>query len=137
MYSEIRRNPALVHAQLWGPLVAYCLLIFFLSSMEAPFGDLTSTLTSHDKIVHFLEFFALGVLCVRAFSNEKYGLKMIVAVLPSIVVSALYGGLDELHQLFTPGRQADILDFVADAGGAVAGVFAFVAAASLLRRRHA
>jgi VanZ family protein len=35
-------------------------------------------------------------------------------LLISLLIGASFGILDELHQKFIPGRQADVLDFTAD-----------------------
>ena len=37
----------------------------------------------------------------------------------AFVFSCLYGISDELHQLFVPGRNADVYDAVSDAAGAL------------------
>ena len=50
-----------------------------------------------------------------------------LAVLASVIAFSL---LDELHQLLTPQRKAELLDLVADASAALA-----VAAALLIRRK--
>ena len=41
--------------------------------------------------------------------------------LDKALFAAAYGLSDELHQHFVPGRQADWLDWLADAGGGLAG----------------
>jgi VanZ family protein len=37
------------------------------------------------------------------------------------LLATLYGAGDEVHQMFTPGRNSDIADALADAVGAAAG----------------
>jgi VanZ family protein len=46
-------------------------------------------------------------------------------ILMSIGSATLYGISDEIHQIFVPFRQADILDAVADAIGSICGVTIF------------
>ncbi|MGB5540538.1 MAG: VanZ family protein, partial [Gammaproteobacteria bacterium] len=45
----------------------------------------------------------------------------------------LYGVLDEIHQYFVPGRQADVLDVLADVSGGLLGAGLMF----LLLRRYA
>ena len=40
----------------------------------------------------------------------------------TIVITSVYGALDEIHQMFIPGRFAEVLDWLADAAGAILGV---------------
>ena len=39
-------------------------------------------------------------------------------------LSVVYAATDEAHQMFVPGRTADVLDLLADAGGAIVGTAA-------------
>ena len=41
----------------------------------------------------------------------------------ALVLSVFYGLTDEFHQMFVPGRVADLFDLLADAGGAIIGLF--------------
>jgi VanZ family protein len=41
----------------------------------------------------------------------------------ALIISSIYGLLDEIHQRFVPGRNSEFLDWVADSLGAAAGVF--------------
>jgi VanZ family protein len=41
----------------------------------------------------------------------------------TIVITLFYGAIDELHQIFIPGRSADIRDWLADSTGVILGVF--------------
>jgi VanZ family protein len=43
-----------------------------------------------------------------------------------VLITAAIGLLDEWHQMFIPGRTAEINDFLADAAGALLGVAACV-----------
>lgn len=40
----------------------------------------------------------------------------------TIIVASLYGAFDELHQMFIPGRNAELLDWLADFLGVCFGV---------------
>ena len=76
-----------------------------------------------DKIAHFGVYFILGYLIIRAISSgdwQKVNWKKSLVV---ILMGALYGLSDEIHQTFVPGRTADIADWIADFLGVVSGHF--------------
>ena len=103
----------------WLPFIAYCGLIFVLSSFSRPFPPAAELFS--DKLLHVVEYFVLGLLAARAlFSLDvKSSHKFLFMV--AFVFSTLYGLSDEFHQSFVPGRNAAIGDFVADAAGALIG----------------
>lgn len=95
-------------------LTIYCSLIFWLSSQTAlP----TPMLFEHqDKLHHFSAYFIMGILAWRLVTDYITQPKTIFLI--SLCFCSLYGASDEWHQSFVPGRQADILDWVADSIGA-------------------
>ncbi|MEI7904484.1 MAG: VanZ family protein [Candidatus Firestonebacteria bacterium] len=99
----------------WTAVIAYALLIFFLSSRPA-LPESFSFFYGQDKLAHLLEYALLGWLLIRAF---KYSAKfsLVNAVSAAVIISLLYGLGDELHQAFVPLRQCDFYDFLADALG--------------------
>lgn len=107
---------------LWAPPVLYAAAIFLFSAMPRPPrvpGGLS------DKWSHGLAYAGLTVLLIRALAGGAWrGVTARVCV-AAAVIAALYGVTDELHQLFVPGRQADVLDVAADSIGAtIAAVLA-------------
>jgi VanZ family protein len=77
-----------------------------------------------DKICHFAAFFAGAVplFCAFRWTFPKAASR---AVLLTIGYIAIYGAIDETHQLFTVNRSgADIYDWTADALGGAAGAMA-------------
>lgn len=100
----------------WLPPIAWCVLIFVLSSRE---GLPVSLERGTDKIAHFLAYSVLGYLLARARSVSGVSLVVILAL------GLLYAASDEWHQSFVPNRSADAFDWVADALGVFAGVFAY------------
>jgi len=62
-----------------------------------------------DKLAHAAAFGTLAWLLHTA------GLPLTA----SLGLTALYALSDELHQLYVPGRQADVLDWLADVAGAM------------------
>jgi VanZ family protein len=108
--------------RLWGPVVAYCLLIFALSSISA-----VPALPAHvtDKMAHVALYSGLGFLAARALAGGLGRPLPPFVVLAVLVFAGLYGLSDEVHQLFVPNRQFDLRDLAADVigGGLGAGAF--------------
>ncbi len=80
-----------------------------------------------DKLVHLICFGGLtfwvafgcsGLVCAKSWGNRLW-----LWLIPVIVV-AVYGGLDEFHQSFTPGRSCSVFDWLADVAGASLGSLA-------------
>ena len=95
--------------------------IFWLSSIP----DLTSPslFSAQDKLAHVLVFGVLGFLFSRSFRPRDEDLPFTRVLLVTLLV-AVYGGFDEVHQLFVPGREASLGDLAADTvGGFIAGIF--------------
>lgn len=114
MSYKFRKNAALT------ALVLYWGLILTLTSL--PQANMPNVQTN-DKVSHFLAYLGLAFLLYaylrlrRGFNSDKKKLIIIV-----IATASLYGALDELHQLFVPGRSADVIDWIADTLGAIAGI---------------
>ena len=106
----------------WMPVCAYAGLIFYLSSQPHPEDDLPSfVLSFSDKVLHVLEYAALGGLCYRALrwgTNESW---RNMALPLAVLFASLYGISDEIHQSFVPFRDSSWLDWVADTIGAAVG----------------
>jgi hypothetical protein len=54
---------------------------------------------------------------------KKNNLKLVMTL--SIVLSALYGISDEIHQHYVPSRNADVIDAMADIIGSIFGVYIY------------
>jgi VanZ family protein len=93
------------------------------TATSLPAANLPSVAIS-DKIKHFGAFFGLSVLLSLTLlyqSKILFFKKYFLAA--ALVISSIYGFLDEIHQSFVPGRNSEFLDWVADSLGAVVGVF--------------
>jgi VanZ family protein len=78
------------------------------------------------KAAHFTEYFAFGVLLLRAMRGEDRGWRLRWA-LAALAIAAGYSALDEFHQSFVPGRTASPWDSLLDtSGAAVAQVFVWL-----------
>ncbi len=102
------------------PVLAYLVLIFYLSSLSSV--GISLSFDSNSLSLHAIEYSILGFLLCRAFSNSKYQSK---ALLLSIILSIFYGATDEIHQMFVPFRTATLLDLSADSLGSMIGAFAY------------
>lgn len=111
-----------------GLTLAYSILIFIISSipsLKAPDIGLSFL----DKILHMLEFGVLGVLLVHSFSVVFSRRRKVIVW--TLITGVAYAGLDELHQVFVPGRECAWGDFVADSVGIV---FSLILSVFILRR---
>jgi len=72
------------------------------------------------KYAHFSSYLVLGLLVINAFSRSKViGFK---AFTFSFMFCILYAISDEVHQLFVPGRGAQVTDVLIDSFGAFVGI---------------
>jgi VanZ family protein len=104
------------------PPVVYYAVIFYLSSRSH--FPVAEPFAGFDKIVHAAEFGGLGFLLARAFEKgfqSRWPMKFLFVFL----LGAGLGLLDECHQLFVPGRHADLWDAATDAVGIAAGMVVF------------
>jgi VanZ family protein len=78
-----------------------------------------------DKLLHFACYALLAALFLRAFNTTplKHNLKLVLIL--SVLLSALYGISDEIHQSFVPYRSADYMDVLANILGSIAGVYLY------------
>lgn len=111
---------------LWVPAVLYMALIFYSSSQSDPAPALTHAVW--DKLLHGGGYAVLAVLFALALRGE--GLSLARTAVLAALLTSLYGASDEYHQRFTPQRQSDVEDWVADSMGGTVGAAAF---AGLLR----
>jgi VanZ family protein len=114
----IRVGGALRAIWIWGPLVAYCALIFYLSSLpQVPWAS-----EYPDYLEHALEYLGLSIVTARALNG---GLRSPLSTRTLALALALcvgYAILDEIHQKFVPNRLADVTDVLSDAVGAGVGL---------------
>lgn len=78
-----------------------------------------------DKFMHGSVYACLGFAFALCFRRSLWEEKKFFCLLSGFLLGALYGGLDEFHQSFVPGREAGASDWIADALGSLAGVFAY------------
>jgi VanZ family protein len=107
-------------------------LIFYLSSQ--PSIATPALFPGQDKLFHLIAFGILGLLTMGAqqTSREGYSARRVWLV---VLAVTLYGILDETHQYFVPGRNADVFDALADALGALLGAWTMYFLARILHRQ--
>ena len=94
--------------------------IFYTSSLtEVPLPP-----GSPDKPLHSIAYLGLAVIVVRAVAGGLMRPVRPGSAVAAILITVLYGVSDEIHQMFVPGRTADVHDLMADAIGAVTGTIA-------------
>jgi hypothetical protein len=109
---------------LWVPPVLWAALIFKFSSGAVP---ITSPIYWQDftikKIGHMLLFGVLAVLVYRGLIGQ--GVPRKKAAIWAVAISLVYGMTDELHQIFTQGREARVRDVVVDGIGSSLSIYIF------------
>lgn len=104
------------------PLASYWLLIFVLTSI--PGKSLPKVfLGLTDKAKHFGAYLLLSFLLNLALHfQKKYKFLTKYSAISTLLIVSLYGILDEIHQIFIPGRYFELFDFLADVLGAIFGI---------------
>ena len=74
-----------------------------------------------DKLFHFVEYFILGALLVRASARASGKSNFKLIFLLSVLIASAYGALDEFHQRFVSGRSPEIFDILSDIIGSFSG----------------
>ena len=98
----------------------YWIILFTATTLP---GDQLPNLHVSDKVEHFSAFFILAVfLNLALIYQRKSYLLFKHAIIVTIFICLSYGAVDELHQIFVPGRYADVRDWLADSTGVVFGV---------------
>jgi len=97
----------------WTAAAACAVGIFALSSLPGP--DIPrANIPQIDKAAHLAVYCLFAGLLWWALTGSRSRWPVTVAV----VVAALYGVTDEVHQYFVPGRTMSSFDWLADAAGA-------------------
>jgi len=70
-----------------------------------------------DKLVHFAEYFILGIFLQRWLNFDYADWRRSKKLLIGICIGALVGTIDEFWQSFIPGRSPDYRDWLMDVTG--------------------
>ena len=97
--------------------VSYLLLLIcnsFLSFSIIPYKDIWK----YDKVIHFSEYFILGLLYINALYNQDLKIKKIYPLLFISIIPII----DESIQIYVPNRVASIYDAFFDYLGCYMGM---------------
>jgi VanZ family protein len=110
------------------PLLVWAVFIFILSSFKT-FPHIETPIIAADKLAHVSIYFVFCWFSRRALFFQTGSSFLKRWSLPSaFFLTCLYGYLDEVHQLFVPGRTYDYFDMLADAVGAILFVIIYLLA---------
>jgi VanZ family protein len=97
------------------PWILFSLTIIYLSHQER-IDFLDNTIYLSDKLIHFVAYFFYGLSIQFALVNSNnYDRKKYFLLV--ILIGALFGASDEIHQYFIEGRSSEFLDWIADTLG--------------------
>lgn len=115
-------------------LILYVVLILFMSTRShvSPPGP---DFELKDKLAHAVEYFVLGLLLFGGIGWTVSRSKLITFLF-LFAVGVSIGALDELLQSYTPNREMDFYDWIADAVGVALGVALCVVAGFGARQRR-
>ncbi|MEA3409211.1 MAG: VanZ family protein [Candidatus Eisenbacteria bacterium] len=110
----------------WILVVAYLALIFGVSSI--PQNPLSHTCFKvSDKLAHMAEYAGFGLLLTVAARSTLRRVPRWLLMVGVVLTGAAVGALDELYQTTVPGRERELLDWVADVAGVLVGACAAMA----------
>ena len=115
----------------FAPAILYMLLIWALSSFPIQLDF--SRVPLRDKGVHFAEYGTLSVLLTHALHVTAPQRRAVWIWASAVLITLVWGAIDEIHQAFVPGRFSDVGDLAADGCGAAVGALLYL----LLRRARA
>lgn len=99
------------------PLIAWCVFVYTASSI--PSKNIPALGANVDKIIHFGVYGVLCWLAHVAFHHQQNIALRRYSLLAAVAFTVIFGLSDEFHQLYTPGRSAELLDIAADTFGGV------------------
>lgn len=111
------------------------------------FGDYDDTLLTEEeeviventesvirKVAHFSIYTILGVLLMSL--TETYEISNKKRILISLLIGIFYAALDEIHQIFIPGRTALFTDVLIDTLGVLVGMLIVFILFKLMKRKR-
>jgi len=114
------------------PAIIIMIVIFVLSSIEIPFSPEDIPIIVYEVnylllLLHIGEFGLFSTTLMLAFYPQVKSYFL-------VIISILYGVLDEIHQYFVPTRFGDVLDILCDAIGAILGVLFYLTLLFIMKK---
>lgn len=103
-------------------LLSYAVLIFYLSGQSQESLPVPQLFPNQDKVMHMIEYAGLGWLAMKALQPLNRA-----GIIACVGFFMIFAALDEVHQAFVPGRDADVMDWLADAAGILISSFIYYA----------
>ena len=118
LFKSLKRNPFyFVHLS----LIIYWCFLFIMTTI--PVETIPKLFNTQDKLEHFIAYFILSILLTLSFSIQtRFLLIRRNSVLVSVIAIFLYASIDEIHQMFIPGRYCDVYDWIFDVAGGITGI---------------
>ena len=85
------------------------------------------------KLAHFFAYFTLTILLLNALKIS--GATFYSCIVWALSISVIYAILDEVHQLYVPGRVGNVRDVVIDSAGAVVVIVVYLLLSSFRKRK--
>ncbi|MCX5752445.1 MAG: VanZ family protein [Candidatus Krumholzibacteria bacterium] len=104
----------------WLPFFVWVILIFVGSSIPRLSADPFGMPPYSDKVAHYLEYLILAFLFYRGIRGERWRMGF-PAWFVVLATGLAIASIDEYHQAYIPGRDANIWDWTADMAGIVTG----------------
>ena len=105
------------------PAIVWGLVILILTSIPT-LATPDLGINFEDKIGHLGVYFIFELLLMRAFVKGDIQL-LNKGRIAAVLCATAFAALDEIHQLFIPGRSGDVFDFFADVIGILLALFTF------------
>lgn len=106
---------------IYAPLIIHWVSIFVLTSLP---DDEMPHFGIYDKFKHFAAYLVLSIfLSLSLRVQSKFGKAKEQFIKYTFIIIIAYSTFDELHQLFIPGRDAEVLDWLANLLGILLGIF--------------
>jgi len=90
--------------------------IFYVSSLSALPGAVGGI---SDTYLHSVAYGGLALVALRAVAGGRWARVTVTGLVTAWSIATVYGATDEWHQMFTPGRTAELRDLRNDTVGAM------------------
>ena len=107
---------------LWTPVAVYMAALFYASSLTSIPGPVDAWFS--DTVLHASAYAGLACVSLRALARGRWAGVTMGTLAGAWLIATLYGVTDEAHQMFVPGRTAELRDLFNDGLGALAAVAA-------------